>query len=55
MKKLIALLLAALLMMSFACAEEITAVETTIPLSQPDSPVTITPVSYTHLTLPTKA
>ena len=42
MKKLIALLLAALLMMSFACAEEIMAVETTIPLSQPDSPVTIT-------------
>ena len=34
MKKLIALLLAALLMMSFACAEEITAVETTIPLSR---------------------
>ena len=46
MKKLIALLLAALLMMSFACAEEITAVETTIPLSQPDSPVTIT-LTYT--------
>ena len=48
MKKLIALLLAALLMMSFACAEEITAVETTIPLSQPDSPVTIT-LTYTCL------
>ena len=46
MKKLVALLLAALLMMSFACAEEITAVETTIPLSQPDSPVTIT-LTYT--------
>ena len=46
MKKLIALLLAALLMMSFACAEEITAVETSIPLSQPDSPVTIT-LTYT--------
>ena len=62
MKKLIALLLAALLMMSFACAEEImtlaalmiagmacaeiATVETTIPLSQPDSPVTIT-LTYT--------
>ncbi len=42
MKKLICLLLAALMTVGFACAEEIATVETTIPLSQPDSPVTIT-------------
>lgn len=46
MKKLICLLLAAMLTLGLACAEEIVAVETTIPLSQPDSPVTIT-LTYT--------
>ena len=42
MKKLICLFLAALFAVSFASAETIETVETTIPLTQPDSPVTIT-------------
>ena len=42
MKKLICLLLAVLLPFSLAFADEIATVETTIPLSQPDCPVTIT-------------
>ena len=41
MKKLICLTLAALMITGLACAE-IATVETTIPLTQPDSPVTIT-------------
>ena len=41
MKKLICLTLAALMIAGMACAE-IATVETTIPLTQPDSPVTIT-------------
>ncbi len=46
MKKLICLLLAVLLPFSLAFADEIATVETTIPLSQPDCPVTIT-LTYT--------
>ena len=38
MKKLICLFLAALFAVSFASAETIETVETTIPLTQPDSP-----------------
>lgn len=41
MKKLLCLTLAALMIAGVACAE-IATVETTIPLTQPDSPVTIT-------------
>ena len=41
MKRLICLTLAALMITGLACAE-IATVETTIPLTQPDSPVTIT-------------
>ncbi len=46
MKKLICLLLAAVMTLGIACADEIVSIETTIPLSQPESPVTIT-LTYT--------
>ena len=45
MKKLLGFTLAALMLAGCACAE-IATVETTIPLTQPDSPVTITLTEY---------